>query len=74
MTCDTMFMTVLCNVDALAVSNTSYSSGSGPLLLECNGTESSILECVFDSGTSFCSHLRVAGVQCRCKYLTVYLQ
>ena len=58
-------------IDAVAVSNSSYGKGSGPMLvnsLQCTGTESTILECALDADTLPCIGSQYAGVQCRCRY------
>ena len=33
----------------------------------CDGTESRLIDCTYDSHTADCSHLEDAGVQCECK-------
>ena len=44
-----------------------FGPGTGPIHLdnvECNGSESSLLDCVFDDDSSDCSHREDAGVMC----------
>jgi hypothetical protein len=44
-----------------------YSQGTGPIFLDntmCDGTESRLIDCTYDSHTADCSHLEDAGVQC----------
>ena len=44
-----------------------YGEGEGPILLdnvECLGVESTVLECLYDTHTSDCSHSQDAGAVC----------
>ena len=62
-----LFLTIHHSSDALAVSNSHYGRGSGPILftrIECNGDEGSILECSRVLHASTCSHADDAGVSC----------
>ena len=56
----------------MASGGATYGQGSGPILLDdvgCTGTETSILNCPYDSNTADCTHAKDAGVRCHsCKY------
>lgn len=58
--------------DAVAFSNSHFGSGSGAIHLDnviCAGTESTILDCTYLSGSSvtcFSGHNEDAGVKCQC--------
>lgn len=55
------------NLDALAFSNALFGSGIGYIFLDnvgCNGNESSLLDCSYDS-THNCGHYEDVGVRCQ---------
>ena len=63
-----IIMTMICTIDATAVSNAFYGQGSGPIHLDdvaCTGTETNVLLCRYDPVTSDCGHIEDAGVQCQ---------
>ena len=56
----------------MAFTNAHFGAGSGTIFLDnvgCSGTESSILDCSYDSDNVYCStgHQEDAGVRCQCK-------
>ena len=61
-------VTVVLNAGAVAVRNSHYSAGSGPLFLDsvaCNGSESNLLACRAQRRPTLCSHDNEAGVKCQ---------
>ena len=59
-------------VDAVAFTSAHFGAGTGTIFLDnvgCSGTESSILDCSYDSDNIYCAygHQEDAGVRCQCK-------
>ena len=62
-----MKYTLPCSADAVAVLRAGFGAGSGPIYLDdvrCNGSESALVNCTYDSVTTDCSHTEDAGVRC----------
>ena len=58
---------LLCFPDATAVLRAGFGAGSGPIYLDdvgCNGSETALVNCSYDSVTTDCSHFEDAGVRC----------
>lgn len=52
----------------MVLTGTHVVSGTGPIVLDnvaCTGTETRLIDCMFDSHTADCSHIEDAGVQCQ---------
>ena len=61
-------------VDSVAFTNNNFGSGTGKIYLDdvqCSGNEARLIDCVYDSQTSDCSHSRDAGVRCHRKSSTI---
>ena len=55
------------NVEAVAIPNSHYGGGNGPIYLErlaCDGSEATILDCLA-SNFHICSHVDDAAVRCQ---------
>ena len=58
---------LMCSADATAVLRAGFGAGSGPIYLDdlrCDGSESALVNCSYDSVTTDCSHTEDAGVRC----------
>ena len=55
----------------LSPTSTTYSQGTGPIFLasiNCDGTESRLADCTYDSHTADCTHSEDAGIHCQRKF------
>ena len=64
-----MLTTSLLHVGSQAFRNAEFGEGTGPIFLEgleCNGTETSLLDCTMDVelGLTVCDHSEDAGIRC----------
>ena len=62
-------------IGAVAYSNAAFGAGIGTSLLSsvnCNGSESSLLECSYNNNG--CSHTNDAGVRCQGNYCAIHLK
>ena len=58
-------------IDAVVFNNAHFGAGVGPILLdvvECNGSEDSIIDCSHSSTGSCRGHTDDAGVRCQGRY------
>ena len=67
-----LYFTVLLTdaVAYLSPTSTTYSQGTGPIFLDnvnCDGTESRLADCTYDSHTADCTHSEDAGIHCQRK-------
>ena len=63
------------NLDATAFSNAYFGQGIIPIVLDnvgCSGSESQLIHCPYDPGTSDCSHSDDAGVRCQAGQTRIY--
>ena len=64
------------NTDAIAFSDAKFGQGIGDIHLDdvhCSGSETSLLNCPYDSYTADCSHSEDAGVRCQGAYWLYFL-
>ena len=57
--------------DAIAFANAKFGAGIGSVYLDdvqCSGSETSLLNCTYDSNTGDCTHSSDAGVRCQGTY------
>lgn len=62
------FLTSTVYTDPTVYDSAAFGQGNLPILLDdvsCNGDESTLTSCAYDSNTADCSHAEDAGVKCQ---------
>ena len=70
-------MCIVFFLEIVALSRANFGQGSGPIYMDdvaCSGTESRLIDCVYDRNTTEDTHTKDAGVHCQLLFSTFALK